>query len=261
MRGFVRSVLVVLILAPVWMTSAHAQEKAAAQEPSDSQNDALLDTLHALDARLDEVTSMRAEFTQKRIIPMLRRPMESRGTLLWAEGAVRWDTLKPAPSVMVVREDEIRIYTPEARMLEIYELGGSALDQGQPGVAKAGANPRLAQLTERFTIREIPANAFDDPPKGEMLGLELTPIDDELAQEIERVLILIEVAVPMARRVRIESADGEVTDIALDKLRFEPAVTEREMTIDVPPGTEITKPLKGGLEGSREPVKPGQGAS
>lgn len=259
MRGFVCSVLVILLLAPVWMTSAHAQEESAAPEPRDAQEEALLERLQALDARLDDVTSMRAEFTQKRIIPMLRRPMESRGTLLWAGGAVRWDTLEPAPSVMVVREDEIRIYTPEARMLEIYELGESALDQSQPGLAKAGANPRLAQLTERFTIREIPADAFDDPPKGEMLGLELTPIDDELAQEIERVLILVEVDVPMARRVRIESTDGEVTDIALDKLRFAPAVTEREMTIDVPRGTEVTRPMQGGLESSREPDAPGQG--
>jgi len=227
---------------------ATAQETELAPGATEVAADpGLLQRLEEIDARLGELESMRARFRQTRTIPMLRRPMESSGTLLWLRGAIRWDTAEPAPSTMLVREHEIRLYYPDAEILELYDTGGANAGEGLPAQARTGASPRLAQLLERFEIEEVSPARFENPPEGELLALELTPLDDELGERLERVLVLIETGVPMARRVRIESADGEVTEIELFRLRLEPPVTEEEMEIEVPEGTLISRPMSGEL--------------
>ncbi|MFG0304693.1 MAG: outer membrane lipoprotein carrier protein LolA [Phycisphaerales bacterium JB040] len=235
--------LAALALAP---GSAFPQDDTPA--PASPQSDpALLEELRELDARLGQLESMRARFRQTRTIPMLRRPMESSGTMLWLRGTIRWDTLEPAPSTMLVREGEIRLYYPESEILEIYQTGDAPSDADLPAVARAGASPRLTELLDRFAIARVPPERFESPPEGDMLGLELTPLADELGERVRRVLVLIDTRVPMARLVQIESADGEVTRIELDRLRFEPVVTEDELAIDVPEGTLISRPMSGEL--------------
>lgn len=228
--------------------------ESAEREPADARDGALLQRLNEIDDRLGKIEQMRARFRQSRTIPMLRRPMVSSGTLLMRDGAIRWDTLEPAPSTMLVSEGEIRLYYPESAILEIYSTtGGStgAADAGDlPAQARGGARPRLSQLRDRFTITEIPASSFENAPAGDLLGLELTPIDEPTAAQVRRVRVLIDTAIPMVRRVQITNAEGELTDIELSDLRFDRPISAEQMRLRVPEGTLISRPMEGELDDS-----------
>lgn len=170
--------------------------------------------LEEIEARLNAIAHMRGKFRQTRQIPMLRQPMKSSGTVLLRDGAIRWDTLEPAASIMLVRADEIRMYYPDAAILEIYQSGRADV----PMQAR-GARPAVGQLYEWFSIREIPASSFEGVPDTDQLGLELVPHEESADALVESVRVLIDTAIPMIRRIRITSKDGESTDIELLDLR------------------------------------------
>lgn len=222
------------------MPGVSALSEQAVDEP-------LRQRLEEIEARLNAIAHMRGKFRQTRQIPMLRQPMKSTGTVLLRDGAIRWDTLEPAASTMLVQADEIRLYYPDSAILEIYQSGRADVP-----LQARGARPAVGQLYEWFSIREIPASSFGGVPDTDQLGLELLPHEESVDAQVESVQVLIDTAIPMIRRIRITSKEGEGTEIELFDLRSDRPIRESEMEIQVPEGTLISRPLGGDLERARE---------
>ena len=83
--------------------------------------DALQKQLDEIDQRVAKITSLRADFEQQKHTPMLKQPLVSAGSLMVKGDKVRWDTRTPRPTAMAISGGEIKIYYPEAQVVEIYK--------------------------------------------------------------------------------------------------------------------------------------------
>jgi outer membrane lipoprotein-sorting protein len=83
------------ILFPVllWAAAGHAQDWTSLQE------------------EFRKIKSVKAEFLQKRHLPILKAPLLAEGRFFFdAPGSLRWEYLKPLPSVMLQKGEAIQLF-------------------------------------------------------------------------------------------------------------------------------------------------------
>ena len=156
---------------------------------------------------------------------------------------MRWDTRKPRPSVLVSSGGEMRIYYPEAAVVEVHtppkemlELSGTPL-------------PRLAALGKRFDLKEIDAGVMGGASGDKRLvAVELTPKDDELKEHIESVRVLLDAEVPCVKRLTLVDPDGETTEIEFRDLKTSTEVRDEELELN---GRCIELRIEAALESQR----------
>src|SRR5688500_11745535 len=93
---------------------------APAQEKSEVDR-----VLDAWEARVKSLTSFTCRFEQEKKVSFMRRPLVSTGTMTYRDRKLLWKTETPAPGFLSVDANEVRIYTPEFKTLEIYPLQGN----------------------------------------------------------------------------------------------------------------------------------------
>ncbi len=196
--------------------------------------------LEAFDRAIAGVTDLRANFRQEKHTPLLRRPMVSTGTVLVRGERARWDTREPRPSTMTLAAGEIRIYYPDARVVEIYQA------QGEMREVAASPLPRLKDLRERFEIREIPAIEVDGGADADMFAARLEPRNDGLREHIDFIRVLIDPATPCIRILEIVDPDGERTRVELTDVRVSTGIKDEELALTPPKGVREIRPGGGG---------------
>jgi len=225
---------------PATAPAAQGQTQTAAQE-------ALQRQLDEIDQRVAKITSLRADFEQQKHTPMLRQPLVSVGNLLVKGDKVRWDTRKPQPSAMQISggssgiEGEIKIYYPDATVVEIYKAQGDLRElSGSP-------LPRIALLRRYFDFSKIDASdmgikAGDD---GRFIALELKPRTDDLKEHITSVRVLMDASVPCIKKLSMLDADGDRTEIEFKNVQINADIDDAALELKVPPGTRVSRPLGG----------------
>jgi outer membrane lipoprotein-sorting protein len=235
-------------LSGILTRAAWAQEKAADQPNIDA---ALMAALEEVDAKSAAVTDLSATFEQTKTTPLLRKPLVSSGTVKVKGSKVRWDTKSPHPTVMLIDESQIRMYYPDQRTLEVFDV-----DESMRRIT-ATPLPRLAAIREQFVISraDVKELGVTERPEG-FVGVALTPRQESLRKHVDRVRVLIDRATGCATRVEITDADGDTTTIRFRDIRTNVGLAESDLELNVPEGTRIVKPLEG-LRGGPPPERPG----
>lgn len=194
--------------------------------------------LEEVDARAAKVESLRAKFEQRKHTPLLKKPLISTGTLTAKAERARWDTLSPHASTTTLDARELRVYYPEQRTVEIYQLGQDVREF-------AGATlPRLEKLKASFSIAAIKPSALGESDDNkELLAIELTPLAAQLRERVARVRVLIDTALPAARRLEILDPDGDRTEMVFTDIRLGEKIEPAELTLDTPSGVREVRPL------------------
>src|SRR6185437_5870437 len=164
------SLFKLLITALFTATIACAAPPPTQPSPASPVDPALWAKMIEIDARAQHITSLSADFEQKKFTALLRKPLISGGRVRVKGATMRWDTQRPDPNVMVVTDKEFQLYYPAQKTVEIYPL-----DQKLAQLA-ASPLPRLAVLKDRFSFTQIPVaemNAKVDAEK--FLALKMTP--------------------------------------------------------------------------------------
>jgi outer membrane lipoprotein-sorting protein len=238
MTGATRAWCVLGMLLAGWGEASLHLARLGGQPQTDEPSRTLEKRLEEIDKAIGAITDLRAEFEQRRHTPLLKVPMMSSGRVVLRAERVRWDTVRPRPSVMTIDRHEVRIYDPEAEVLEVYELGGSLAEfSGSP-------LPRLETLRRNFSLapmapRDLGAPAGDD----RYVGIELTPATEDLREHVSRVRVVLDTSVPCVNVIEIVDADGERTEIRFTEVRINTGVKESELTLEVPAGTRVSRPL------------------
>ncbi len=205
-------------------------------EPQPSSETATFEgRLEAFDRSVASVQGLVADFEQRKHTPLLKRPIVSRGTVKSVAGRVRWDTVEPAPSTLTMDDQEVRIYYPEAAIVEIYPVSGGAQ------AASVGPMPRLETIRAQFDIKELPAFDLDARTAAEperYIALELTPRTAELQQRVKTVRVLLDVRAKLATLIQITDIDDELTSIEFLNPRTDVQVREEDVRLTVPSGTD-----------------------
>ncbi len=196
--------------------------------------------LEEIDKRIGAITDLRAEFEQRRHTPLLKAPMVSSGRVVLKSERVRWDTVRPRPSVMTIDRHEVRIHDPEAGVLEVYEVGGSLAEfSGSP-------LPRLETLRKTFSFAAMAPSDLGVPAGGDRyVGIELAPVTEDLREHVSRVRVVLDASVPCVSVIEILDADGERTEIRFTEVRTNTGVKDSELTLEVPAGTRVSRPMGG----------------
>lgn len=218
---------------------AEAQDAATSEQPAEALS--LFERrLADLDERFGEIETLRGEFVQLKRTPLLRKPMESSGTVLLRGEQMRWDTQRPVPSTMLVEKDQLKLYYPQEKILEIYRAKGEdvRLLSGSP-------LPRLESLREYFTFAEHDLAEFgvtEAEERARHIGLRLEPATEALQEHIAHVLVLLDESVPCVRRLVVTDTADEVTDITFKNVRLGVSILDAEMTLNVPEDVRIVYP-------------------
>jgi outer membrane lipoprotein-sorting protein len=235
-----RSHLVLLLFLTI--LSGVCEAAGPATQPADP---ALWAKLTEIDARAAKVKSLSANFDQQKFTALLRKPLESSGTVRINGSVMRWDTKQPEPSVLLIDGKEAKVYYPNQKTLEIYPMDKRLADLA------ASPLPRLDVLKARFAFRQIDNSELDkSAPAGRFIALELTPTDPALAEHVQRVRVLLDVAGAYIIKAEMTDSDGDRTALSFRDVQLNAAVGD--LALAVPPGTAVTRPLEG-LDGQAPP--------
>ena len=178
-----------------------------------------------------EVETYRADFTQEKITPLLRDPILSSGTIRVAGGVARWDTLEPYPSTMLISQGELRLYYPEQKTLEVYDLG-ERLD-----AMAASPIPDLELLRESFSLESVERG-------DEAVQMRLLPREEELQENVSEVRVTLDPTRGVLTGIEITDPNGDLTVLKFEEMTLNPELSADELALEVPVGTKVVKPLE-----------------
>ena len=206
--------------------------------------------LNTLDARIGAVHALRATFVQQKHTPLLKKPMESSGTVRVKGERTRWDTVEPSPSTMTTDATELRIYFPEQRVVEVYDLAGDIRElSGSP-------LPKLAAIRASFDLKLLKASELgaDDADRS-LVAMELVPRVATFEEHITSIRVLLDERIPAVRRIEVVDIDGERTDISFHDIETNPTIEDHEVALEVPAGVRTVHPLSPGKDRAEDPRK------
>lgn len=237
-----------LLLASIGVaciTSGAETQPATAPTTADA---ALWSQLNDIDSRAGRIKSLAANFEQQKFTAMLRKPLTSTGTVRVRGAQMRWETVRPEPSVLAIDEHQAQVYYPSQKILEVYPL------DERLGELAASPLPRLAVLKARFTFARIAPDLLDKQSDShKVIALELTPTDASLREHVKRVRVLLDVAAAYILKAEVTDSDGDRTLLSFRDVQ--PDADVGDLSLHVPPGTAVAHPLEG-LDGSSQPRGP-----
>lgn len=193
-----------------------------------------------IDARGAQVHDLKADFTQQKFTPLLKKPLTSTGTILIKGSASLWTTVQPEPTVMRIDDKQLRLLYPRQKVLEVYPT-----DEKMASLA-ASPFPRLDVLKKHFSFERLPVKDVDPGAKeSETLALRLHPLEPELRKHIDEVQVLLQVSTGFVLRATTIDSDGDRVVLSFSNIRINGGVPDRELELVVPPGVKVTHPLEG----------------
>ena len=214
-------------------------EQGATERPA-GVDEKLWKLLVEIDARGAQVKDLKADFTQQKFTPLLKKPLTSTGTILIKGAASLWTTVQPEPTVMRIDDKQLQLLYPRQKVLEVYPT-----DSKMASLA-ASPFPRLDVLKKHFSFERLPVKDVDPSAKeGETLALRMQPLEPELRKHIDEVRVLLQVTTGFVLRATTIDADGDRVVLSFSNIRINGGVPDRELELVVPPGVKVTHPLEG----------------
>jgi outer membrane lipoprotein carrier protein len=190
--------------------------------------------LERAEAAYRKLTSLRAEFEQTIVNPMLGAPETSRGTLYLvppAKLAMRFS--HPAGDRIVADGEWLWAYTPST-------VPGQVIRQPVPQAGAASPN-LFAQFVDRPLERYQATMAGTDTVAGDPVDLvTLVPTVADLP--FRRVTIAVSRATGLLRRLAIVEESGQRRTLVLTSLSPNAAVPSAEVRFAVPRGVKVVSP-------------------
>lgn len=218
-------------------TLVAAQQELATTDV-DAFDPALRERLEAIDARVERVKDLTAEFEESKHTALLKKPLVSTGVVRVRGSFIRWDTLKPHAMSLAIDAERIQMYYPQRKTVEVYLL------DDQLRQLALSPLPRLAVLRRHFTVQPLPLAEIDpqaDPASH--LALKLTPRSPSLRRHLDRVHVLLDFHSVFAERVEMFDADGDRTLLRFSHVRIDTGLRDSDVTLTLPEGTTIVHPL------------------
>ena len=230
---------VALVLCLGLLPAIAPAEPGAIDRPA-GVDEKLWKLLVEIDARGAQVKDLKADFTQQKFTPLLKKPLTSTGTILIKGAASLWTTVQPEPTVMRIDDKQLQLLYPRQKVLEVYPT-----DQKMASLA-ASPFPRLDVLKKHFSFERLPVKDVDPSAKeGETLALRLHPLEPELRKHIDEVQVLLQVSTGFVLRATTIDSDGDRVVLSFSNIRINGSVPDRELELVVPPGVKVTHPLEG----------------
>lgn len=230
-RAFVLLIFA-LVAAPVFDQAALAQQPPDPTAPGLSDGERLDVLLARVQLEQQAMKALSARFTMHQESELLLEPEESTGDFLYlAPDRARWDYESPNPITVVVRKGEMLTWYRDLQRAERAKVG-----RYSDRILKyMSASSSLEDLLEYFNARVSFEQLGEVPYR-----IELTPNVDRVARRLTSMTLWIDPQLYLPQRVRIEAADGDVTEFEFNDLEVNPEVGEERFELDLPAEVEVT---------------------
>jgi outer membrane lipoprotein-sorting protein len=190
-----------------------------------------------IDARAAKIADLTADFEQQKFTAMLKKPLVSSGTVAVRGAAMLWKTRKPEPSELQIDQREVRIYYPEQKTIEVYQV------QQKLGQLAASPLPRLAVLREHFSFAPIAVLELGERDDTKFFAVRMQPADEELREHVESVRVLLDAQRGLIVRLEMRDSDGDRTLISFANVKTNAGLRDDDLKIAAPADVKVTRPL------------------
>jgi outer membrane lipoprotein-sorting protein len=163
---------------------------------------------------------------------LLLEPRESKGEFLFrAPDTVRWDYETPDAMTVLVRKGRMTTWYRDLKRAEVAEIGKAA----DRLVRVMNAASALDDLLDSFDARVRFGSDTSQP-----YWVELLPKYKRIAKRMRSVTLWIDRDRFTPVRIRLEGADGEVTDFTFEEIRVNPQIPLESFELKLPPEVAVT---------------------
>lgn len=196
-----------------------------------AEADRLDEILTEMKAAGDRMKTLRASFVQTDHDFILGDEETSEGELFVASpGRVRWEYTAPAPKVLLVKDELVRLFNPTANQVQEFERGrgggGTALLVGFGQSNEAIAENYHATLVEESR---------------ETVVLELEPKPDSPASIFTSIDLTIDKKTWTPVRSVFHEPNRDRTDIRFENVAINEKLPGKIFELDLPPNVEIVR--------------------
>ena len=205
------------------------------------QQDDVTKIVSAISKTYREFKDGEMPFRQKKIITILRDPIESSGRVIWRPKRVLFRTLKPEKSEVLITKEEIKIWIPELRKIEKYDRKQfRLLDSLDIGV---GGN--VEDMVKHCTAR-IDTKRARSPEDPESVLLHMTLFDKQISKYIKEMWMWVRKKDHLIFRVEYTDSSGDrtVTEFEVAKIKTNQGLTDKQIELSAPRGTKVVEPMK-----------------
>ncbi|BBO88844.1 outer membrane lipoprotein carrier protein LolA [Desulfosarcina ovata] len=166
------------------------------------------DNWDGIRAAAGSVASLQTEFTQTKHLPILARPLVSRGKLVYqTPGSLRWEYLSPIRSILFMHDGRVRRFTQDTRTHAFREESGAGLDAMQVVFEE------ISQwLAGRFEDNPM-FDARLEPPH----RIVLTPKQKAFAEVLQRIELVLDDRPGVIRQVVIVEGEDAYTELTFSQ--------------------------------------------
>lgn len=219
---------------------------ARADDAEADHDKALIAQLREIATDNEPVDDLSARFEQRRISPLLRKPLASEGVIRSVKGLTRWDTDEPYETTMMVRPDRLELYDPEREVLEVYPI------EKRFGQLLANPQPELTDWLKQFHVRRAEADALseymrkgcgiEDAPDACVL-IRLTPRGEALSDVIEELIVVLDPKTGLSRGMTWTSGERERTELVFSAVKTDNGLKGKDLRLSLPDAVRVVYPL------------------
>jgi outer membrane lipoprotein-sorting protein len=222
-----------------------------------SRVDQLLDEWEQARAEVKDLT---ARFVRTQQTQLMRKPLVSKGTLVWSSHGFRWRSEEPEPSDMVIIGRTIEIYYPELRTLERYRLRErDMLLTALPGLSTSvqelrdnyeisiegkGSNEQRQAQSNQQSNKGKAAQAASTEESPGFIMFKLLPKPKRLRDYIRSIRIWADDQHFLPSRVEYKETEGDLITIELSEIKTNVGIGADSFKLDLPRDVEIVEPFE-----------------
>jgi outer membrane lipoprotein-sorting protein len=215
----------------------------AADTPPQGVDEKLWKQMQEINARGAAIKDLRADFTQQKFTPLLKKPLTSTGQILIKGSASLWNTKEPEPTIMRIDDKQVKLFYPKQKAIEVY-----AIDQ-KMGALAASPLPQLDTLKKSFSFEKVPAKELlPEADDAKHLALRMRPTDPEIKKHVDEVDVVLDIASGFVLRAQTIDPDGDRIVLSFSNPKINTGIKEDELELKAPSGTTVTHPLEGTTE-------------
>ena len=183
-----------------------------------------------LQGAYDNTADMTADFAQTTEVKAMLIKKEGSGTLLIRKpGMLRYTYTKPERQEIIVRDEQLFMYTPSTRQAVRKSLDHALMDK-TPSTFLAG----LGRITDTFSVR-LPKTGDRDKKGG--YTLELVPKGDKMG--IEKIALTLDPKTFLITAFSFTEASGNTNTIRLANIKTNVGVKSTSFNFKLPEGTNV----------------------
>lgn len=177
------------------------------------------------------VSTLKAQFKMLQVSELLEEPENSQGEFLFAApDRVRWDYGEPRAMTVVIDGDEMTTWYRDLQRAERSEVGSYS----DRVLKYMNASSSLESLLDSFDAR-VRFNDGTELP----YEIELTPSYRRIARRVKSMVLWIDRDLYLPIKVRIETAQGEVTEFQFEDLVVNGELASDAFSLDLPKGVTV----------------------